>query len=291
LRIQTDLRGPWLDIPQSLADAAPEQLTLGRFDRPTPVSYRVDAVLKDGQSAELWGYFQVRSQPGENPLPPLTSRESSLDLSPSATDFVDRPEINLLPLIDLDQGPLADGWTVDDGRLVGPKHYGARIEVPYEPPAEYRLTVIAEPLDEPNGLILGQRSGGNRFLVLLNFANGEIPSSALENVDGRNVATGPTTVRERLFVRDRPSEIICTVRKDSVSVTVDGRNVIEWEGDAGRLSLSDYWSTPTENALFVGAYDCSYRFRRIGLTPISGEGRLLRDVHSNGSGQDPNGEQ
>lgn len=286
VRIQTDLRGPWLDIPQTQTDKPPGKLSLGQFDRATPVSYRVDAVLKDGQSAELWGYFQVRAQPDKNPLPPLASKNPLIDLSPPAAHDVDRPETNLLPLIDLDQGPLADGWTMEDERLVAPKHYGARIEIAYEPPTEYRLTVIAEPLDEPNGLILGQRSGGNRFLVLLNYANGEVPSSALENVDGRNVDTGPTTVRERLFEQGRPSEIICTVRKDSVSVTVDGLQVIRWEGDPDRLSLSDYWLTPTENALFVGAYNCGYRFHRIGLTPISGEGRLLREVQSEGPAQD-----
>ena len=38
----------------------PKELPIGAFDRPTPVSYRVDAVLEDGQAAEIWGYFQVK---------------------------------------------------------------------------------------------------------------------------------------------------------------------------------------------------------------------------------------
>lgn len=286
LRIQTDLRGPWLDVSQSLTDAAPARLSLGRFDRATPVSYRVDVTLADGQSAELWGYFQVRSDPDENPQPPLTAIESSNDLSSSRSEDVDREEIDLLHLINLDETPHTGEWDIRDGRLLAPRHAAARVEIPYEPPAEYRLTVIAEPLDAANGLILGQRSGDNRFVVLLNYANGEIPSSALENIDGRNVDTGPTTVRRRLFERGRPSQIICTVRTDSVTVAVDGRDVLHWQGDVSRLSLSDYWATPAENALFVGAFNCSYRFQRIGLTPISGEGRVLENGRDEEAGPD-----
>jgi hypothetical protein len=94
-------------------------------------------------------------------------------------------------------------------------------------------------------------------------------------VDGENVDTGPTTVRGRFLEQGRPSEVICTVRKDSVTVSVDGREIIHWTGDPSGLTLSDYWSTPTAEALFVGAYDCRYRITRIGLTPLEGEGRAL----------------
>jgi WD40-like Beta Propeller Repeat len=61
VRIQTDLHGPWVTISVTRSDRPPSALDLGSFDRPTPVSYRVDAVLEDGQSVELWGYFKVEA--------------------------------------------------------------------------------------------------------------------------------------------------------------------------------------------------------------------------------------
>ncbi|HQU41221.1 MAG TPA: hypothetical protein PK867_00355, partial [Pirellulales bacterium] len=109
-------------------------------------------------------------------------------------------------------------------------------------------TVVAELLDGPNGLILGQRLGDHRFLVLLSFATGEGVASALENVDGKNVGANATCTRMPLFKKGRPSEIIGTFRKQSVEVSVDGRQVIAWRGEPSRLSLSDYWNTPTESA-------------------------------------------
>lgn len=69
VRIQTALEGPWVDLPQRWEGAAPASASLGAFDRPTPVSYRVDAVLADGSAEQLWGYFQVRAQPDQPPLP------------------------------------------------------------------------------------------------------------------------------------------------------------------------------------------------------------------------------
>jgi hypothetical protein len=60
VRVQTELRGPWITLPYVVTDESPNQVPLGSFDRPTPVSYRVDASLADGQKAEIWGYFQVK---------------------------------------------------------------------------------------------------------------------------------------------------------------------------------------------------------------------------------------
>jgi hypothetical protein len=58
-------------------------------------------------------------------------------------------------------------------------------------------------------------------------------------------------------------------------MSVDGNLIINWSGDRARLSLSDYWKTPNDKALFLGTYDCRYRFHRITLEPISGEGESL----------------
>ena len=62
VRIQTDLKGPWLSLSSKPGVEPPAELAIGTFDRPTPVSYCVNAVLEDGQRVELRGYFQVKPQ-------------------------------------------------------------------------------------------------------------------------------------------------------------------------------------------------------------------------------------
>ena len=280
---QTSLRGPWVAVPSALpeGDESHCSVRLGPFDRPCPVAYRARVSARDGETAEVWGYLQVRLATGEDLPPPLDA--DATDRAPF-DDGPARPEVDLLALVDAARDGVSGDWhreVRDDGLpapLVSPKAYGARIEIPYAPPEEYRLTVIAEPLDEPNGLILGQRSSGGRFLVLLDFLSGKDRAGAIENVDGKNVQTNPSRVAGGVFERGRPAEVVCTVRRSGVEVTVDGRPWIDWRGDAGRLSLSDYWRTPREETLFLGAYDCRYRFSRVTLTPLVGTGRPLDPV-------------
>ncbi len=281
VRVQTDVLGPWLEVatPTPSGDSRPEKIELGRFDRATPVSYRVDVVLDDGRDVELWGYFQVREKPDVGPTPPASGTSSDAKRvtdKPTAKPVRPQDAIDLLALVDVSKDQVSGEWQMDGTNLLAPKKFGARLELPYQPPDEYELTVIAEPLDQPNGLLLGQLSGGQRFAVLVSYAAGEgVPASALENIDDKNVGNA-STVRRDVLVKGRPSQIVCTVRKDSVTVTCDGHELIRWQGDPKRLSLSDYWKTPTDSALFLGAYDCRYRFSRVTITPLSGAGRKLR---------------
>ena len=280
-RIQTELLGPWIEAAEHFesfdAENAPSQIPLGTFDRPTPVSYRVDATLKSGETVELWSYFQVK-EPKSSVLLPRTD-VADLSVSP-AMGIQPAESLDLLPMIDVQQDVVNGTWKkTADGILESPKQFGARIEVPYEPPAEYELTIVATPLDEPNGLILGQLMGDHRFLTLVNYAasKDKAAASALENVAGRNVNNNATTILADLLQKDRPSQIIVTVLKDSVVVRCDGRKIIDWSGKAEQLSLGDYWSTPHGNTLFLGAYDCRYRFSRVSIVPISGNGKQLRE--------------
>jgi hypothetical protein len=279
VRFQTAIDGPWIDVPQQWDGDAPETASLGVIDRPTPVSYRIDTVLKDGSTAELWGYLQVRSDPDQILLPYALSPDLAQAISraeqPAEIAELPREEIDLLQPIDPESCWQTGMWTSEEGKLLSPKQFGARLELPYAPPPEYRLSVIVEPLDPPNGLILGQKSAESRFVTLINFTRQGQGTSALENVDGRNVGN-ETTFQGDVFRQGRMSQVIVTVTRRGVTVAVDGRTIIHWMGDADQLSLSDYWKTPDNRALFVGAYDCRYRFHRITLEPITGTGTVLK---------------
>jgi hypothetical protein len=294
VEVQTSLRGPWTSVPVDAEALHTGLVSLGRFDRPCGVGWRVtgptpkidteagdDAkhVPGDGPSAATaWGYFQVRLTP-DVPPPPVdvdpTDRPAAVPPGPAAAG------VDLLALVDPRRDGVAGEWTDHeiDGRreLLSPKAFGSRIELPYAPPEAYRLTLIVEPLDEPNGLTIGLRSGEQRFLALLGFGAAGGRVSALENIDGRNVADNPTRVDGDVFRKNLPAEIVVDVGPAGVTVTVDGRPWIDWEGKPQRLSLSDYWQTPRQEALFLGAYDCRYRILRATLEPLAGAGRSLVD--------------
>lgn len=278
VEIQTSLRGPWAGLPLTAAARVDRRVMIGAFDRPCSVAYRV--AVETGRAdpardtAEVWGFFQVRSDP-DRPPPPQDAHPT--DREP-VTAWADGPvgagdAVELLPLIDPTRAVVGT-WQVEpaapggEPTLLSPKEFGARIEIPHRAPNAYRLTVVVTPLDEPNGLVLGQRAATGRFLALLDFRLGDGRASALENVDGRNVQENPTRVDGAVFRRGRPALVVCTVRDDGVEVQVDGRPIIDWRGDPSRLSLAGYWATPDATALFLGAYDCRYRFHRVTLESL-----------------------
>lgn len=277
VRYQTAIDGPWIESPQVISSERPEIAAIGSFERPTPVSYRIDARLTDGSTCELWGYFQVRQAPNIAPTPLQLSddlQRASTQQDASSTEFREGEVIDLLQRINLEEQWQAGEWTLEDGVLESPKQYGARIELPYSPSNAYRLVVVLEPLDEPQGFLIGQRCMDRRFATLFNYQPGEIGLSAIENIDGQNV--GNASTREaNVLKQGMTSQIITTVTPQGVKMEIDGQTIVDWKGNPERLSLSDYWSTPNERALFIGAYDCRYRIHRITLESLEGEGEWL----------------
>ena len=105
-RVQTEIPGPWVDAFSTNPgdDNAPNEIRLGTFDRPTPVSYRVDATLANGETIELWGYFQVRTSPAEFLLPRAgTGNEAIADKD--ATQAAE--SVDLLSMIDVEKDAVA----------------------------------------------------------------------------------------------------------------------------------------------------------------------------------------
>lgn len=281
VRLQTAIETPWIEVPQEWKGNSPTSASLGSFDRAAPVSYRVDAELENGAKTELWGYFQVRSNPRENPQPLALSKDLALANEPgSPANMVSElpaNEVDLLAKLDTDKCWSLGAWSNEESKLVSPRVPGARIELPYSPPDEYRLKLVVEPLDSPHGLLLGQRINGKRFAVLVNFDRDNQVRSALENIDSRNVGN-ESTFTGQPFQQNRLSQVIVMVKKKRVTVSVDGDTIIDWSGEPSRLSLSDYWKTPNDSALFLGAYDCRYRFHRVTLEPVSGEGKHIESA-------------
>jgi len=264
VELQTRLDSPWVLIKTysevELAAGLPASIELGAFDRSTPVSYRVRANAKEQPDVELIGYFQVRNSEDEYPIP-----EDTAITVPSALRFGN--EIDVLKQLPEELASVSGKWEWKSEKLESPKAYGARIELPVDVPQEYQVIYVVEPLDEPNGLTLGQVSQGNRFLVLLNYHSGKARLNAIENINGHNVGNATTSDRS-LFVKNRISQVVSTVRREGVRVDVDGQNILDWVGNPNELSLSEYWQTPNANRLFIGAYDCRYRIHQVTIRPI-----------------------
>jgi hypothetical protein len=60
VQVQRSLQGKWETVFEDSMCDAYDHVPLGAWEEASPVSYRVDAKLEDGTTAEIWGYFQLK---------------------------------------------------------------------------------------------------------------------------------------------------------------------------------------------------------------------------------------
>ncbi|MBI3855394.1 MAG: hypothetical protein HY293_06860 [Planctomycetes bacterium] len=216
--------------------------------------------------AGLW-YLKSRDQVAGITRTKIDKRLDAAGLLPPV-----RPSIDLLRLIDVQQDTVHGRWEMQDGKLISPKVQMARVQIPYTPPEEYDLTVVLE-LDENQGSVnIGLVAGGSRVLAVIDGWSPE--RSVLGSIE--DLADGEAVYKGRVLVAGRPNTIVCSVRKARLSVKVNGKLILDWPADYSRCHLEPYWATPNPRALVLAEFNSCFRFTKISLVPVTGDGQRLR---------------
>lgn len=150
----------------------------------------------------------------------------------------------------------------------------ARVEVPYQPPAEYDLAITVERRQGTNSFIVGLIAEGTRFIVMFDAGSGG-DETYLDGVQQADAAGGLTRSPGKVLSAGR-AKILITVRKGQIVATVDGRKVVDWKGDYRKLGFDRGWSTPQTNAMILGSWSTEFNISKAVLTPITGQGKRLK---------------
>jgi hypothetical protein len=184
--------------------------------------------------------------------------------------------LDLLALIDPKQDAVSGEFKSDRLVLTIPSAGNSpRIQIPYAPPPEYDLSFVAERKEGTNSLNIGLVFGAAQCMLIIDGTEAG-DTSGLEMIDGKNFAVNETTSKGRLLPVDKPKSVVCAIRKDGVTVTVDGKKAVTWKGEAKRLSVFSSWQVPNKDILFLGSSGVRFQISRMILTPISGQGKRLR---------------
>ena len=188
-----------------------------------------------------------------------------------------RRDLDLLSLVDLEKDRVHGQWEREGGALVATASIPAsRVLIPYVPPEEYDLTVVAERVDGSDALVIGLASGEAQTAYELDgyVSSGHI--SGFEVLDklwaNRNESARPGAV----FENGRAGTVVVSVRRRRITVLVDRKQVMDWTGDFSRLGVRGDYVVPEKRALFIGAYNCRFRISRMTLRAVSGVGKPLR---------------
>jgi hypothetical protein len=198
-----------------------------------------------------------------------------LATAPTPAPTAGAGEINLIPLIDPKVDTVHGQWSVEGGKLTCLARFQfARIQVPYLPPEEYDLTLVATRTDNIESINIGLAQGANQFQFHFDAWGGQIAGLSL--LDGKLSNVNETAVRQTFFKNDQPATVVISVRKGGVAVTMDGKPVVDWKGNLSRLTNDGPWTMPNTKSLYIGCWDCRYTISRLGLTPVTGRGKKLR---------------
>jgi hypothetical protein len=182
--------------------------------------------------------------------------------------------LDLLRLIDPAKDSVATTWKVEGGVLTNGMNFRCRLQIPYQPPEEYDLTFQLATTGEGNPMVFGLVGGAVQFNVALEGWGRHIITAT-----GKKEINPPFTKALQYGAGDafgKENTIVIAVRKKGFTFTVNGTKSMSWEGQYSALANSTEWAVPDPKALWIGAWDRPLQIRKIGLTPITGQGRRLR---------------
>lgn len=185
------------------------------------------------------------------------------------------PALDLLPLIDLKKDIVNGNWRMEGKALVGATGDRPRVLIPYYPPDEYDVTAVAERVTGESTFGFGLSRGTSQWTVLFDTGAAGY-QTGLDALDGKAAWENETSVKGRLVPSGKAMTYDLRVRRTGVTVLLDGKSIIEWQGDYNRLTVNQRWNVPDKKALFLCANGAEMRYTKLVLVPITGQGKRAR---------------
>jgi hypothetical protein len=187
----------------------------------------------------------------------------------------EKKSVDLLKLVDPAKDAVAGTWAFEETTLVASTVKFGRLQIPYAPPAEYDVRLVVERKAGANSVVLGLVAQGRQFVAVVDAFEKD-PFSGIELIDGKAFPDNATGVPGRHLENGKKATLEYGVRKDRVTMAVNGKKIVDWKADWEGLSLYKDWKMPRADALFLGAWTAPYHIHEATLTPVSGEGKPLR---------------
>ena len=215
----------------------------------------------------------------ENTTPPTTSADDPPEVATTATtsaaddasaaepESTEPAEVDLLALIDPARDSVQGAWRMENGALVSTGTPIDKLQIRLPLPEEYVLELDAVPQQAAEGMLLGIVVGGRQTCVLLGTYAGTVNGLGL--LDGLNGNENSTVNNARVFAAGATSRFVVEVRRNSVKVTANGLEIVNWQGDPSRLSVHEDWAVPDKAALFLGDGGEVIRYTRFVLKPLA----------------------
>ncbi|MBE3098904.1 MAG: ThuA domain-containing protein [Planctomycetes bacterium] len=181
------------------------------------------------------------------------------------------PWIDLLKLVDLEKNVVNGTWQ-RQGAALGPTApaLGVRVMVPLPISGSYELQARVVRLSG-NGqatFILPLKSA--QFEAVFGHANGK---AFLYIIKDRDVSVPSRIENGREF--EAQVKVLQEEDKVTISMAMDGKPLLAWQGPESQVSLAGGWKLPQKNCLGLGVYNSVAVFKSVRLRMLSGEAKTV----------------
>lgn len=182
--------------------------------------------------------------------------------------------VDLLKFIDPAKHAVKSKWLLQRGKLVSDAEPIGRIMVPYEPPEEYDLEIVAQRLNGKEGMAISIPYGKNYPSLCLDAYASTV--SGISLCDGKDCQSNKTRWEGRVFPDFGEATIICRIRQGRIQIAVDDKVIVDWRGEANDLSLLAWAEVPNKKVLSIGTWHSSFVISKFSLTPVTGTGKFAK---------------
>ncbi len=183
--------------------------------------------------------------------------------------------VDLLPLSDPSRDAIAGTWVRRSGGWASDDTAGARLVIPWKPPAEYDLRVEFVRHKGAGDVCLLLARGDVRFAAQLAAYRNEL--FGFSRVAEYALASNPTRSRVAGGLENgRRYVAVVLVRKEGLKLYLDGRLVSAWPTDYSDLEPDTVWRTRGAPVLGLGSNGSPVVFQRVVVREVSGKGALFR---------------
>lgn len=230
---------------------------VSRLGRPDKLPYEDRAYLGDWYSRYRITKLEMTPLGGEAGAAPMAAEKA----------------IDVLQQIDLKRDAQWGEWRLENSVLFAPATANSRLQSPVVPHEEYQLTLVAQGEPMTRDIVLALPIAGRQALLALDGWSGTT-SALIQLIDGKPEANNETTVDHRVLA-DGETEIVCAVRKTSIEVTCNGKQVIRWSGDPARL-VNDR-DVPSVKHLYLYSWSTPYRVSKFEIAPLAAAPSAVAD--------------
>ena len=185
--------------------------------------------------------------------------------------------INLLRFIDPAKDSVAGGWSFREGKLWSDNTRFGRLEIPYEPPAEYDFRIVFTRHEGSGDAQQFLTRSKKAFVWSLGAGSGPFFAGfgAYRNIWVDQAGNPWSAPLPEGLSNGRTYTSLVQVRKDGAKGFLDGRLIKELKS-FDDLSNHALMNLRSESVLGVGSYQSIVSFQKIELVEVSGKGRRTR---------------